>query len=344
MGLKTAYVVPAAFLALTSGASSAEIGGRYKDVGTELDGSQYSGTADITISSDTDCHIVWHTGGEDLTGICMRGPSTFAAAYTVGPGVALVRYKIEDNGTLDGVFTVTNQKGVGVDTLTPEQSSSNTTGHAVPNEPVHETPPGNAANGNNNSDGSPGKIKGGEEERQSNGNGSSAEGGQDGTKSAEADRSLPAEAAESWVKFRDPDGAFRVEFPKQPNIKNETGGSENVPLVEYSLALGGRTLAVIVHDYTDKPIMDSKQAVEAVVNGISRDRALDSDTVAFLDGRKGRSVTFKDDDGNLATDRIFFVKGRLYQVLTVLAPRKPSIENPALEDVAHFEDSFHFTD
>jgi hypothetical protein len=344
MGLKTAYVVPAAFLALTSGASSAEIGGRYKDVGTELDGAQYSGTADITISSDTDCRIVWHTGGEDLTGICMRGPSTFAAAYTVGTGVVLVRYRIEDDGTLDGAFTVANQKGVGVDTLTPEQSSSNTAGHAVSNEPADRAPPSNAANGSKNSDSSPGEAKGDNTELLSNDNGSSTEGGHDGTKSAEADRSEPAEAAESWVKFRDPDGAFRVEFPKQPNIKNETGGSANVPLVEYSLALGGRTLAVIVHDYTDKPIIDSKKATEVVVNGISRDHAVESDTVAFLDGRKGRSITFKDEDGNLATDRIFFVRGRLYQVLTVLAPRKPSIENPALEDVAHFEDSFHFTD
>jgi hypothetical protein len=344
MSLKTACLVPAAFLALISGASSAEIGGRYKDAGTEIGGSKYSGTADITISSDTDCRIVWHTGGQDLSGICMRGPATFAAAYTVGTDVVLVRYKIEDDGTLDGVFTIANQEGVGVDTLTPKQSSSNTASHGAPNEPADGTAASSAANGNKNSDSSPGEANSDDTELLSNDSSSSTESGHDGTKSAEADRSEPAEAAESWIKFRDPDGAFRVEFPKQPNVKNETGGSLNVPLVEYSLQLGGRTLAVIVHDYTDKPIMDSKKAVDVMVDGLSREHTLESDTVAFLDGRKGRSVTFKDEDGNLATDRIFFVKGRLYQVFTVLAPRKPSIENPALEDVAHFEDSFHFTD
>ena len=344
MGLKTAYIVPAAFLGLISGASSAEIGGRYKDTGIELDGSKYSGTADITISSDTECRIVWHIGGEDLNGVCMRGPSTFAAAYTVETGVVLVRYKIEDDGTLDGVFTVANQKGVGVDTLTPEQSSSNTASHGVPNEPADGKGASNTANGNKDSDSLPGEAKSDDTELLSNDSGSSTESGHDGTKSTEADPSEPAEAAESWFKFRDPDGAFRVEFPKQPNVKNETRGSLNVPLVEYSLALGGRTLAVIVHDYSNLPIVESKKAVQAMVDGFSRDHTLESDAVAFLDGRKGRSITFKDDDGNLATDRIFFVKGRLYQVFTVLAPRKPSIENPALEDVAHFEDLFHFTD
>jgi hypothetical protein len=338
MGVKTAYVVPAALLALVSGASAAQIGGRYKDAGTELDGAKYSGTADITISSDTECRIVWHTGGEDLNCICVRGPATFAAAYTVGRNVVLFRYKIEDDGTLDGVFTVANQKGVGVDTLTPEQSSSSPAGHEAQNAPGDGTPASNTANGAKNS----GEAKSDDTELLSNDNGSSTESGHDGPRSAEADRSEAAEAAESWVKFRDPDGAFRVEFPKQPNVKNES--TNDMPLVEYSLALGGRTLAVIVHDYSNLPIVDSKKVLQAIVDGLSREHALDSDSVAFLDGRKGRSVTFKDEDGNLATDRIFFVKGRLYQVLTVLAPRKPSIENPALEDVAHFEDSFHFTD
>jgi hypothetical protein len=122
MGLKTACVASLAFLALVSDASSAEIGGRYRLAGTNLDGSKYLGTVDITISSDTNCHIVWHTGGQDLNGICMRGPETFVAAYGDQSGAGLVLYRIEADGTLNGVWTVANQRGVGTDVLTPERS------------------------------------------------------------------------------------------------------------------------------------------------------------------------------------------------------------------------------
>ena len=124
-----------------------------------------------------------------------------------------------------------------------------------------------------------------------------------------AEGSSPAPAAESWVKFRDPDGAFTIEFPQPPNVKNESESDLNVPLVEYSLELGGRTMAVIVPDYTSKPIMESKKVIDTTVGALSRSHTLQSDTVEFLDGRKGRSVTFKDDDGKPGYRSHLFCEG-----------------------------------
>ena len=122
--LRTARFALLAFLGLVSAASSAEIGGRYTVSGTNLDGSKYGGTVDITISSDTDCHIVWHSEGPDLNGICMRGPDTFVAAYVDQGAAGLVLYKIEADGTLNGVWTEDKQTGVGTDVLTPESLTS----------------------------------------------------------------------------------------------------------------------------------------------------------------------------------------------------------------------------
>jgi hypothetical protein len=113
-----------AFLTLASAASSAEIGGRYTVSGTNLDGSKYGGTVDITISSDTDCHIVWHSEGPDLNGICMRGPETFVAAYVDQGAASLVLYKVEADGTLNGVWTEDKQTGIGTDVLTPDRLTS----------------------------------------------------------------------------------------------------------------------------------------------------------------------------------------------------------------------------
>ena len=78
--------------------ASAELevkGGLYKVEGKNLDGSSYSGTARIKITSDTTCEIVWNTGSTS-SGICMRDSDSFAAAYRSKNAVGLVIYKIRD--------------------------------------------------------------------------------------------------------------------------------------------------------------------------------------------------------------------------------------------------------
>jgi hypothetical protein len=183
LNLKTGYIAPFAFLALVSSALSAQqIGGRYRVVGTDLDGSKYSGTVDITISSDTDCRIVWHTEGEYLNGICLRGPDTFVAAYLGGAGVGLVLYTIEADGTLNGVWTVADQQGVGTDVLTPERRTSNPIDQGV--QPQY-SPSAAAASSTvesaKNADGSSLETKGDGTKITTNADGSSIETRRDGT-------------------------------------------------------------------------------------------------------------------------------------------------------------------
>ncbi len=96
------------------------IGGKYTVEGTNLDGSAYSGTAEVTLTSDTTCEIVWETGGTTSQGICMRNDASFAAGYVLGDVIGLVVYKVMADGTLDGLWTIAGKPGNGTEVLTPQ--------------------------------------------------------------------------------------------------------------------------------------------------------------------------------------------------------------------------------
>jgi len=100
-------------------AAAQDLGGEYTVKGTNLDGSSYKGTAEIVITSNTTCEIRWVTAGRESVGICMPNGNALAAAYVMGDAVGLVIYRVLDDGTLDGVWTIAGQRGRGTDVLTP---------------------------------------------------------------------------------------------------------------------------------------------------------------------------------------------------------------------------------
>ena len=106
-------------LALATGAAgAAEIGGTYRVEGTNFDGSRYTGTATITPTADLTCDIQWQTGST-ADGICMLDGDVLAASYVMGKSVGLVVYRILDDGTLEGRWTIAGQQGVGTEVLHP---------------------------------------------------------------------------------------------------------------------------------------------------------------------------------------------------------------------------------
>ena len=109
--------VGAAFAA--SAASAQGVAGNYRVAGTNMDGSAYSGTVQIVDTSRDTCRIAWSTGGTTARGICMRSGNVLSAAYSMGQQIGLVIYAIRSDGTLDGQWTVADQRGVGTEKLTP---------------------------------------------------------------------------------------------------------------------------------------------------------------------------------------------------------------------------------
>lgn len=112
-------VIAAATCCLATIANAQSIGGNYSVAGTNFNGSAYSGTARITLTSSTTCEIVWTTGGSTSSGICMRNGDAFSAGYELGDAIGLVIYHVMPNGVLDGLWTVAGQEGVGTEVLTP---------------------------------------------------------------------------------------------------------------------------------------------------------------------------------------------------------------------------------
>ena len=94
--------------------------GVYTVKGTNLNGSPYEGSAEVKVLSSTTCSITWTTGSTSSQGPCMRAGNVVTAAYVQGNDIGLVMYQLNDDGSLDGVWTVTGQNGNGTEHLTPQ--------------------------------------------------------------------------------------------------------------------------------------------------------------------------------------------------------------------------------
>jgi hypothetical protein len=115
----TALATAAVAACLVTPASAQNVGGRYQVIGKNFNGSPYSGTAEITVTSKNTCRIVWVTGSTTSSGICMRNANAFSAGYVLNGKVGLVIYELKGDGTLDGLWTIADQTGVGAERLVP---------------------------------------------------------------------------------------------------------------------------------------------------------------------------------------------------------------------------------
>lgn len=119
--MKKLVLAAAAGLLMAGSASAQSIGGMYNVEGTNLDGSPYKGTAEITLTSDTTCVIHWVTGGSTSDGICSRNDDAFAAGYVLGDAIGIVVYKVQGDGTMQGLWTIAGKDGNGTEKLIPAQ-------------------------------------------------------------------------------------------------------------------------------------------------------------------------------------------------------------------------------
>jgi hypothetical protein len=118
-------MLAAALLAATTVAADAQaIGGAYAVEGTGLNGAPYGGTAQINALTDTTCEIIWQTGPQTSNGVCMRYGPAFSAFYVIEAGgqtaIGLVIYEVMQDGSMEGIWTVTGQNGSGTEKLTPQ--------------------------------------------------------------------------------------------------------------------------------------------------------------------------------------------------------------------------------
>jgi len=100
-------------------ADTLKLASTYDEVGTNADGSKYTGTATVEIISDTTFAIRWKIGSPTYNGFGMRRDDNLAATYMVNGQPGLIIYKVGEGGVLNGLWAIRGQNGNGTDRLTP---------------------------------------------------------------------------------------------------------------------------------------------------------------------------------------------------------------------------------
>ena len=114
-------LLAAALITLAGPASAAGFHeGLYTVDGTNLDGTPYKGTAEVKLLSNTTCQITWTTGSTSSVGLCMMMDGVLGVAYRQGEAVGVTMYHLNDDGSLEGAWTVAGQNGNGTEKLTPQ--------------------------------------------------------------------------------------------------------------------------------------------------------------------------------------------------------------------------------
>lgn len=93
---------------------------KYKVMGTNPDGSPYSGTVAIKVISDTTFTITWNIAGTEYKGFGMRLNDNLSATYTIDGEPGLVMYKVDGSG-LNGLWAIRGRNGSGTERLIPAE-------------------------------------------------------------------------------------------------------------------------------------------------------------------------------------------------------------------------------
>jgi hypothetical protein len=103
-------------------AGAQQLTGRYQVIGDNGNGTGYRGVAEISGTAGGNCAIRWAIPNTPPTqGFCMRQGNVLSAAYRLGESIGLVVYRLNDDGSLDGTWTIAGKEGVGKERLVPQR-------------------------------------------------------------------------------------------------------------------------------------------------------------------------------------------------------------------------------
>ncbi|HTQ14194.1 MAG TPA: hypothetical protein VMH86_09990 [Rhizomicrobium sp.] len=150
-------------------------------------------------------------------------------------------------------------------------------------------------------------------------------------------------APPGWVTFKDPDAMFTVSLPRPPratadSVTNTDG--KQIAIRAYKVDRGDNMMLVIVSDFARYTDAVPSKVVAGAVAGLQKSATLVSQTSDRIGRERGQHVSLTDKSGNTIDDRIFFVGGRLYQVMYVTQARPSS---GLRSEMRRYTRSFRFT-
>jgi hypothetical protein len=155
---------------------------------------------------------------------------------------------------------------------------------------------------------------------------------------------LPVAArAQGWLEYKPEGGRFRVDLPALPKIaivQMPIGNGNTVPMTEATAVV---SRVAYIASYVDYPATVTKGAAADVIlntvrNGAAAGGSYRDEKKLQIGRVEGREFTVVQNDGNVAVTRIYWSRGRLFQLVV---DGKAGIETQSA--TRHFLDSFTLT-
>lgn len=123
-----------------------------------------------------------------------------------------------------------------------------------------------------------------------------------------------------WIEYKPDGGRYRVEMPAIPKtatVPVPTGGGATVPMAEATAVVDR---VAYVASYVDYPASVTKNAAADVIltqvrNGSAAGNTWRDEKKLQLGRSEGREYTVVQANGNVAVTRVYWVRGRLYQLV-----------------------------
>lgn len=133
-------LVLALALSLLASPALAQRDGLYDVTGTNLDGTPYSGVAQIRAMGLNSFAIIWRIGTTLVEGAGMASGRTIAVTYGVAqrPGIGI--YTLNPDGSMDGEWTIVGAPAIGRERLVPRPPAAPAT-PATPDPAAPAAPP-----------------------------------------------------------------------------------------------------------------------------------------------------------------------------------------------------------
>jgi len=116
--------------------------GIYEVTGTNLDGTPYTGLAQIRSLGLTSFAILWRIGDQVIEGVGMASGRTVSVAYGLSQRPGMGIYALNPDGSLEGEWTIIGAPTKGQERLVPRPEAPATAPATPPPATPPATPPG----------------------------------------------------------------------------------------------------------------------------------------------------------------------------------------------------------
>lgn len=119
-------------LAAMASPAAAQRAGLYDVTGTNLDGTPYTGQAQIRAAGLSSFVIAWRISGQVVEGVGFASGRTIAVAYGLSQRPGLGIYTLNPDGSMDGEWTIVGAPANARERLVPREPAPATAAPAAP--------------------------------------------------------------------------------------------------------------------------------------------------------------------------------------------------------------------